>query len=87
MSRPLRKGDEVRLLLNPILTQATCYYPKEADKDGNPVPKRDKLLTLYNGNVLNHYSPTATGSGGGSGEGGDEPSDPETPPDSGTTTP
>lgn len=87
MSRPLRKGDEVRLLLNPILTQATCYYPKEADKDGNPVPKRDKLLTLYNGNVLNHYSPAATSSGGGSGEGGDEPSDPETPTDSGTTTP
>ena len=59
MSRPLRKGDEVRLLLNPILTQSTCYYPKAANAEGKLVPKREKLMTLYNGNALNHFSSNA----------------------------
>lgn len=66
-SRPLRKGDEVRLLLNPVVTQESCYYAK-TELNGTYVADRANSLVIYDGTQLNHMppdkasSPTTAGS-------------------------
>lgn len=55
-SRPLRKGDEVRLLLNPIVTQEACYYPR-VEQDRTYIADRSNSLVIYDGTQLNHMDP------------------------------
>lgn len=64
MTRPLRKGDEVRLLLNPIFLQSNCYYPHVKSADGKSSKSAKGLRVLYNGNALNHKQDDATSSSG-----------------------
>ncbi len=56
LTRPLRKGDEVRLLLNPLVTQASCYYPTNGLGEKEPWKNR----RLFSGNQLNHFSEITT---------------------------
>lgn len=60
ISRPIRKGDEIRLLLNPLMTQQSCYYPRKTivtDGKLQSTPVRNNYTVLYNGTVLNHLPP------------------------------